>query len=178
MARQSCLVRERQEILEGSAAARDHDHVDVVAGVERGQRAQDLGHGAIALHGRLGEHEAGRGEAGARVADDVERRRRVAAGDQADASRPERRRALASGVEEPVGVEPAPRLLDAREQRTVAGGLDAIGAQRQLGALVVERDLAVDLDALALDRPSGRGARTPSGPSSPRAWRPRPGRAA
>ena len=87
--------------------------------------------------------------------------------DQADAARPERQRALAAGVEEPVGVEPAARLLDAREQRAVAGGLDAVGAQRQLGALVVERHLAVHLHALALDRRAGRGARRPSGPSSP-----------
>ena len=119
------LVRERQEILERPAAARDHDHVDIGTRVERSQRAQHLGHGALALHRRLGLHEARRGEPGARVADDVERRRGVVTADQADAARPQRRRSLASGLEEPVGVEPAARLLDAREQRAVAGGLDA-----------------------------------------------------
>ena len=157
------LVRERQEILQRAAAARDHDHVDIGAGVERRQGAQDLGYRALALHGGLGEDEARRREARPRIADDVQRRGRIPARDQADAARPERRRALAAGLEEPVGIEPAPRLLDAREQRAVAGGLDAIGAQRQLRALVVERHLAVHLDALALDRPRVDALEQPAG---------------
>ncbi len=156
------LVRERQEILERATSARDHDHVDVGTRLEGRERAQDLGHGALALHGGLGEHEARGGETGARVADDVERRRGVVAADQPDAARPQRRRALATGLEEPVGVEPAPRLLDAREQRAVAGRLDAVGAQRQLRALVVERHRAVHLDALALDRPRVEALEVPA----------------
>ncbi len=99
------------------------------------------------------------------VADHVERRGRLASGDQADAAGPERRRALARRVEETVGVEPAPRLLDAREQRAVARRLDAVCAQRQLGALVVERHLSVHLDALALD---GSGVDALEGPAGHR----------
>ena len=147
------FVRERQQVLQRAATTGDHDHVDVRAGVERRQRAHDLGHGTVALHGRLREDEARRGQAGAGVADHVERRGRLVPRDQANAARPERGLSLAHRVEEAVRVEPAPRLLDAGEQGAVAGGLDAVGAQRQLGALVVERYLAVHLHALALDRP-------------------------
>ena len=168
-------VARRRTAADPRAAAppRDHDHLHVGARVQRRECAHDLRHCALALHRRLREHERAEarraralritssGAAASRPAiRPMPAEARAAASACAPGRRDRRRRAGA-------------RLLDAREQRAVPRRLDAVCAQRQLGALVVERHLSVHLDALALDGNGVDALERPSGPSSRRALRPR-----
>ena len=148
--------------------------------VERAPARQDPGHGALALHGGLGQHEARRRGARARaLRHDVERRRGVAPADQADAARPERQRPLAPARRSSPSASSRRRASSMRASSAPSpAGSMRVGAQRQLGALVVERR-PCRAPARAGPRPAaGRGARRPSGPSSPQSERPRRGRAA
>ena len=81
------FVGEGEKVFDRAAAARDHDDVDLVHGVQLGQGAANLGHAVVALHGDLSDLEARAGPAVRRVDDHVVLRLRVAATDQANRAR-------------------------------------------------------------------------------------------
>lgn len=65
------LVAEGQEVLDGAAAAGDHDDVDVAHGVELADRGGHLGDRARALHGDPPDLEVDRGPTASGVLDHV-----------------------------------------------------------------------------------------------------------
>ena len=144
------LVRERQEVLDGAATAGDDDHLDVLAGVELGDRGGHLRDGRGALHRDLADLEAHLRPACARVDHDVVLRLRLAAAHEPDDARQERQRSLALGSEQALRSEDRLEVLDPREEVAEPERADLLGLHLERAAALPERRLRVDDDVRAL----------------------------
>ena len=110
------FVGEGKEILDRAAAARDHDDVDLVHGVQLEEGAAHLGHAVVALHGDLANLETRGRPAVRRVDDHVVLRLRVAAADQADRARQEGEGLLAGIREQALGRQAGAQRLNLGQQ--------------------------------------------------------------
>ena len=106
------LAAERQQVLQGAAAAGDDDDVDVGAGVEFPQGRDHLGDGGVALDRYFADLEFDGGPAQGRVAEDVLLGIGVAAGDQADPVGEQGQPLLPGIGKEPFGGEGLAQPLD------------------------------------------------------------------
>ena len=184
------LLVEAPEVLEAATATRHDQHVRARDGsidgkrVEAGDRGRDLRRRRLALHAHRPDQHAYREavvEAMQDVADDGAGRR----GDDADDARQIGDRPLATGIEQSLGSELAPALLEQRHQRPDAGRLQCLdddlilrrareggqlaggndlhpllGAEAQLAEIAFP-DHRLDLGAIVLQREIGvaRGMR-------------------
>jgi hypothetical protein len=110
------LVAETQQVLEVAATPGDDDDLDRRIGVESLDGGNHFGRGAIALHRGVHDAELDRGPAEPGVADHVVLGVAVFARDEPDDPGQERQRALATGIEEPLGGELRPQSLESLEQ--------------------------------------------------------------
>ncbi len=145
------LVGERQQVLDGSAAARDDDDVHAALGVEPLHRLHHLASAAGALHGGVPGLEGDRGPPAARVLQHVALGGRAARGHQTDAVRQERQALLALPGEEALGRQQLAAALETGQQLTEPDHADVVGDEAQRAAVGVVARTAVDDDARALD---------------------------
>ena len=124
------LVGERQQVLDGAAAAGDHDHVDVGVPVEAATASITSARRA-ALHGGGGDLELHRRPAAAGVLEDVALGGAAGRGDQPDAAGQERQRPLELGGEQALGGQQLAAALDAGQQLAEPDRADLAGVQRQ-----------------------------------------------
>ena len=129
------LVAEGQEVLEGAAAAGDHDDVHLGHGVELAQRLGHGAHRAGALDRDLPHLEVHGRPAQGRVADDVLLGVRVAPRDEADPAGEQGQGLLPGGVEEPLLGEGAPQPLEPLQQVAQAHRADAAAQHGQPAGL-------------------------------------------
>ena len=119
------LVGERQQVLDGAAAAGDHDDVDVGVAVEPLDGLDHLERRALALHGGVRRLDPDRRPAAARVVD-ARRARRPSPGAVTSPTQPGRKgsRRLQGRVEEPLGGEQLAAALEPGEQLAEADHAD------------------------------------------------------
>ena len=141
------LVAEPEQVLEGAAAARDDDDVDVVETVEFAQGAADGGDAVGALDGNVADLEVGGRPAASRVLDDVVLGCALAAGDEPDDAGQERQRPFAVGGEQALCGERALELFEAQEQFALADGPHRAALHHEAAALRPERRFGVHDDA-------------------------------
>ena len=110
------FVGEGEEVLDRSAAARDHDDVHVVHGVQLAQCSAHLGHTVIALDGDLTDLEACVWPAIRGVDDHVVFRFRAPTADQSNRARQERQRLLARIREQTLGGQAGTQCLNLGQQ--------------------------------------------------------------
>ena len=113
-------------------------------------RAGDVGRGALALHARGTNDEMRVRIAAAEHFDDVANRRAVERGDDADLAGQRRERALARGVEEPFGLEPALQLIERELQRAEPMRLHALAHDLVLAFRLVYADAPAHDDVQAV----------------------------
>jgi len=82
----------------------------------------------------------------------VVQRRRARRGDQPDAARQRRQRALACRVEQALGLQPRLQAQELLEQSPLAGALHGFDHQLQIAARLVHRQAPAHLDGVALAR--------------------------
>ena len=110
------FVGEGEEVLDRSAAARDHDDVHVLHGVQLEQCSAHLGHTVIALDGDLADLEACVWPAIRGVDDHVVFRFRAPTADQSNRARQERQRLLARIREQTLGGQAGTQCLNLGQQ--------------------------------------------------------------
>jgi hypothetical protein len=157
------LVAERQKILEGAAAAGEHDDVDLRGATELLERFDERARSARALHVGLGYEQPRRREARGDRRDDVALRRRIVAGEEADAARDARERALALGCEEALVRELALEPFERGEVVAEPEALDRERSEAEVGAGLEELGTAVDVDALAVGQLEAQGVELSAG---------------
>ena len=159
------LLVERPEILERAAAARDDQQVRarhrarLRQGIEPRDRGGDLLGRELALHHHRPQQHPAR-EALGQAMQDVPDHGAGRRGDDADHLGQERQGPLAPGIEQALGGELFPPLLEQGHQRTDAGGRQAVDEQLILGPARIGGDAAGrdHLEAvLRLERQAQRG---------------------
>ena len=120
------------------------------------QRAHDRRRRRLALHRHAHHQHVGPREAGEGVGEEVVPRGAVRARHQAHPPRQERDRPAAAGVEQALGVEPAPQLLDLGAQQPLPRQLEALHPHRDRAAGAPELDPPVGLHERAVARLVGQ----------------------
>ena len=145
------LVGEGEQVLDGAAAARDDDDVDVRVPLEPVERLHHLGGRPRALHRGVGHLELHGRPAAPGVLQDVALGRAVGRGDQADAAGQEGQVALELGGEEALGGQQLASALEPGQQLAEAHHPDLARGEGEGPAVGVEARPRVDHDAGALD---------------------------
>ena len=143
------FVRERQQVFEAAAAARQHEHVDA-SPAQLADRLDDRSRRPRPLDVGLGDDDVRRREALNDVSEHVTLRRSIVSGDEADQPRKARQRPLPRRVEQPLGCECALQPLERHEVCAEPEALDRQRSQSQLAALLVQLRAAEDVHALAV----------------------------
>ena len=152
------LLVERPEVFEGTAPARDDDHVNVVEAFQRVERRNDGGHGLIALHQGGGENQLD-GRVAARrhvlnvVPDGAGRR-----GDDSHSRGESRQGPLAGLLEQALLFEPHPELFELQLKLADALGPHHVGNELKVAARLVEGHTPVGDDGAALLNEVGSNA--------------------
>lgn len=141
------FVAEGQKILDAPATAGDHDDVDVCARIEFLKSLSYLPHRVYPLHGDFANLEVGGGPAIPRVDHDIVLGVAVAAADQTDTTREERKWLLAFWGEQSLGGQGCLELGEAGEEFSDTDGADGSGAQLQTAATSPEFGPSPDHDA-------------------------------
>ena len=152
MARPHGLLVERPEVLRGPAAARDDDRVEVLL-AQPPQRVGDERRRTLALHARGRDDQARERPAPPEHVGHVVEHRSGWGGDESDPLRERRQRALALDGEQALGLELRAQPLELRCERADALRLHEVDDEREVAALLVERERAVDDDREALVDP-------------------------
>jgi hypothetical protein len=140
---------EAVQVLPRAAPARDQNHIRALR--VRGEPAHgcgDLGRAVRALHGGRVDQQVHRRVAPPADLDNVAQYGPLQAGDDADAARKRRQRALV--VEQAFAAQPGFQLLHGGQQGTQAGLLHGLGDELELPAGVVDRKLSAQPNGVAV----------------------------
>ena len=135
---------ERPQIFDRAASAPDDDDVDARHLDDVLDAAGDFGRGALSLHARGANDEMRVRIPSAEHFDDVANRRAVERRDDADFAGQGRERALARGVEQPLGLEPPLQLIEGELQCAEAMRLHALAHDLVFALGLVDADAAAD----------------------------------
>jgi hypothetical protein len=149
---------EAVQVLPRPPAARDNDDVGPLRmGGEPADAGRDLGGAVGALHGCGVNQQVHRGMAAAADLHDVAQRSALQAGNDADAAREGRQRALV--LEQAFAAQPGFELLHGSQQSAQPGLLHGLGDELKLSARVVDRKLSAQANGVAVFGPESQQLR-------------------
>ena len=155
------LLRKRQQVFYGAAAAGDDDHVHLRIRIEALESRNDLRHGARALDCGVDHLEAHRRPTILRHRKHVALRGGPAAGDQPHLVRQVGQAALVLRIKEALSRQAVAQLLDARQQLTHAHVPDLRDLHGEGTPLREEVWFAVDDDMVAVVKRGAHAAQQP-----------------
>ena len=146
------LLGKGEEILDGTASARDDDDLDILSRVEFAKGPRHFSEATLPLDGDFADLEARGWPAGLSVDEDIVLRFRIAPADQADRARQEGEGLLPLPREEPLLGEATAHHLDSGEQIAQTLDNDFLRAQVQSAATLPEHGLNAGHDSRTLDK--------------------------